>query len=160
MVRAVVDHVLEDLPEGLGEGRAVRRLVVEGARELRRAQRRHERALLSLELVPLRAEISQARKVSITVELGWRGAFPAREPDAVGAVDVGEHALEGGKAPVPAKILPRRLLAERGGFREEGAVAPPVIVPDAADELELHGSSPIRGPRRYRLPGRSALPPP
>src|SRR5262245_58245526 len=57
-------------------------------------------------------------------------------------------------------LLPSRLFAQRRHLVEVLAVAPPVIAPDAPDQLQLHEPPPSSGRRRCRLPGRSALRPP
>ena len=112
-------------------GLAVRRLVVERPLEVRRAERRDEGLLLGFERVPALPEIGEAREVGVAVELGRRLALPALEPDPVGAVDVGEHALERREAELLADFLPGRVLAQRRHLVEVLAIAPPVIAPDA-----------------------------
>src|SRR5712692_1598259 len=113
MMGRVVDDVLEELPERLAEGLAVRRLVVERSLEVRRAEGRDEGLLLGLERVPALPEIGQAREIGVAVETGRRVALPALEPDQVFAVDVGEHALERREAELLADLLPGGILSQR-----------------------------------------------
>src|SRR5438445_157736 len=87
--------------------------------------------------------------------LHWLLPQPAFEPDPVGPVDVRQHALERGKAELRPQLPARGLLAETRDDVEELAITPPVIVPAAPDQLELHGGLPSRGRRRSRLPAPS-----
>src|SRR6266508_4068125 len=125
------------------------------AREVGLGEAVHEGALLGLEGVPLRAQIGERREVRVAGEARQRAALPAREPDGVGAVDVREHPLYRGDAPVLAHV-PRDGVAEIRRDLEEPPVRPTVIVVKTPGQLHFHLEPPIPGRRPCPPPGPSA----
>src|SRR4029453_17614986 len=65
-------------------------------------------------------------------------ARPTREPDAVGAVEVSEHASDGWIAELLADVARGELLAQRGRHVVEAAIGPAMVVVQPTDQLEAH----------------------
>src|SRR4029450_4375078 len=70
-----------------------------------------------------------------------RRALPAGEPDGVGSVEMGEHTLESGKAPVLAHVTGHQGVAQAGGQAEEPAVRPAMIGVELPDQIDAHVTS-------------------
>src|SRR5574341_135151 len=163
VVGRVVGDVLQQWPEFRAERFALGVAVLDDPGEVGRRERVDERPLLPLRHVPPRAELGQRRDLAPR-QRRRRGPLPAREPDPVGAVEVGQHAPERRDAELLADLAPGRLLPETRRHVEEPPVRPPVILVEAAHEVES-GRVTHRPPlspagRPCRLPGPSALPAP
>src|SRR5499433_3103716 len=141
MVRAVIHHMLEEGGEGnLG----VDALVVregDGTREIARGEALHEGPLLAFQGIPLRAELAHAGEVGVARHAGGRSAGPAGEPDLIRPVEMGEHAFDGGEAPVLPHVTQGDFVAEIDGDAEQPPVRPAVIVVELPDQLDTHVAS-------------------
>src|SRR6185369_3497269 len=109
MVGGVIDDVLKQRAQRHAELLARGVLVGDRPREIGLSEAVDERALLGLEAVPAGSQVRHRAEIRVAGYPGRRDALPAREPDVVGAVDVGEHALERGEAPVLAQVAGGRV---------------------------------------------------
>src|SRR5262245_13864046 len=138
VMRGVIHHVLEQRPQGYAELGALGVLVLDGPNEVRVLQALDEGPLLRLEGIPPVAQLGHRREVLVAEETRGRLALPAGQPYGVRRVEMGEHGLEGGKAPMLAQVAPGRLRPQRIGDVEETAVRPSVIVVVLADQRGAH----------------------
>src|SRR5258705_7257342 len=141
MMGGVIHHVLEEGAEGDGRRHALVVDVGHEAHEVALGEAVHEGPLLHLQEIPPRAQPAHRGEIGVALHTRGRRALPAGKPDAVGPVEMGEHALEGGQAPVLAHVMPHHGLAHGGRDAEEPSVPPPVIAPDLLDQLDAHVTS-------------------
>src|SRR5262245_2086581 len=141
VMRAVIDHVLEERREGdLGLYPLVVR-VGDRAREIARGETLHEGPLLTFQDIPRRPEVTHAGEVGVARHAGGRSPRPAGEPDPIRAVEMGEHALDGGEAPVLAHVARGDAVTEIDGDAEQPPVRPAVIVEELPHQLDAHVAS-------------------
>src|SRR5262249_44831402 len=98
MIAAVIDDVLEHLPEGILAGLAVEELVFECSRDAGVAGLFEERARLSFEIDPRALKRREIRIVGRRERLRRRAALPAGVPNPFGRVDVHERVANGFEA--------------------------------------------------------------
>src|SRR6516164_5055464 len=112
------------------------------------AQVGEEATLLTLELVPLRAQLGERPDGEtvgrIAADDGWRAAPPRLEPEPIGAVHVHEHRAQARLAELLADLAAGGILAERGDDVEEPAIRPVMIGPVLANQVDAH--DPLRRP--------------
>src|SRR5262245_47453115 len=161
VVSGVIRHVLQPRPERDPEHLAFRVLELDRAPEVAGGEPSDEGLLFLLESVPALPHGGQGREL-VAGDRRWRLALPAREPDRVGAIEVGEHAYERRVAEVLAQISGYGLGAQTGRVVEQLPVRPPVIVVESPYHLDrthvAHDSLLTRAPPPCRPPAPSALP--
>jgi hypothetical protein len=137
----VVHHVLEQGFQRYAKADSRGIPVAHRSREVRLREAIDEGSLLGLQEIPLGPEVAHGRKIGVARQAGGRRALPPRQPDRVGSIDMGEHPLDGGSAPLPPHLAGERRLAQVCRHVEESTIRPAMIVVEAADQLAPHVAS-------------------
>ena len=136
MVRAVVDDVLQHLPERLRLQLSVPAAVFDRTQDALRSQTIHDGPDSCLFVLPRRADPGQ-----IVVQLWFRQchrrlAFPPRSPDPIGAAQM-DHRVEDRREAI-AERSPQLLLGQRVHGHEQPVSRPVVIVHERLQHVERH----------------------
>ncbi len=140
VIRRVVHHVLQLLPEGLHRPRAPHVGVFERLRQRLVGLVRQEGLPRAHHLAPPLAQIAQCRHRVPRRRRRWRAALPAFHPDPVGGSDVSERIAHGREA--AAEIAAELFRGQRGGRVEHARVGPGRIVEQHPHVRRIHQGPP------------------
>ena len=135
VIGAVIDDVLERLPERIGVDAEVHCFVFDDAVDVCLREGADEIEEIGGDGIPFRFERGEVGELCGVGEGGWGFAFEALEPDGFGAIHVGERVADGGEA-VAERL--GELFGREGGGGLEGAFVGPVVVGE--EKLEFVGS--------------------